>query len=288
MGQQAQRTARRRKLGTAPKEAREAAGVTATRAGEEILGDITRISRLETGQRRIAPLELEKLLNLYTVESTKEREWFFALASEGRKRNWWRQYSEMLPSGFKETLSVEADAAKISVCQTQVVPGLLQTRDYARVVMSGSPEPLTDEELAFYIDFRMKRQQLLERKAPPQYVCIMTEGVIRQRLGGPSVMAGQLRRLLAASALPQVTIQIVPFAEHTFTCTAGSFNLYTYPDPMDFEVVQVSTLDAELFLEEDDRVATYRTAFANLRNAALSAQESMQLIATIANELEQE
>lgn len=288
MGQQAQRTARRRKLGTALKEAREAAGVTPAQAGAAILGDTTRISRLETGQRRIAPLELEKLLSLYAVESPKEREWFFALASEGRKRNWWRQYSEMLPSGFKETLSVESDAARISVCQMQVVPGLLQTRAYARVVMTGSPEPFTSEALDFYVDFRMKRQQILKREEPPQYVCIVPEGVIRQHLGGGKVMAEQLRHLLAMSDLPHVTIQVVPFSERTFTCTAGSFNLYAYPDPMDFEVVQVSTLDAELFLEEDDRVATYRTAFANLRHRALSAQKSLELIATIAHELERE
>lgn len=288
MGQQAQRTARRRRLGSALRAAREAARVNTTAAAEAIHGDNTKISRVETGRHRLTRLELDTLLDLYGVKDKATRERLIALASEGRKRTWWCRYRDMLPGDFKESLTLESDTARISVYQSQVVPGLLQTPEYAKVVMTGSPNPLTEESLDFYVNFRMERQRLFDRENPPQYLCIMTEGVIRQLIGGAAVMAAQLRRLVTVSRPPDITIQIIPFSHTAFTCTGGAFNLYSYPDPMDLDVVHISHLDSALSLEEDETVAKYRWAFERLRASALSAEQSVELMASIADELEQE
>ncbi|MFE0046989.1 DUF5753 domain-containing protein [Streptomyces albireticuli] len=288
MGQQAQRTARRRRLGSALRAAREAARVNTTDAAAAIHGDNTKISRVETGRHRLTRLELDTLLDLYEVTEKRTRERLVALASEGRKKTWWCQYRDMLPGDFKESLTLESDTARISVYQPQVVPGLLQTREYAKVVMTGSPDRVTDEELDFYLDFRMERQRIFDREKPPQYLCIIPEGVIRQRVGGASVMAAQLRKLLAVSRPPAITIQIVPFSQTAFTCTGGAFNLYSYPDPMDLDVVHISHLDSALSLEEDETVAKYRWVFESLRASALSAEQSVKLMTSIAEELEQE
>ncbi|WP_179081017.1 helix-turn-helix domain-containing protein [Streptomyces rectiverticillatus] len=288
MGQQAQRTARRRKLGAALKDARVAAGVTVAEAAKVIGGDNSKVSRVENGRHRITQLELNALMDLCGVKQQKAREWLTALASEERKKNWWTQYHELLPGGFKETLLLESDAARIEVYQAEVVPGLLQTPDYARTVMAGAPYPPTDEQLDFYVKFRMERQRVFEREDPPQYICIMPEGVLHQQMGSADIMGFQLRRLVAACRSPYITIRVVPFTRHPYTCTGGSFNVYSYPGPMDLEVVHVPHLDGELYLEDDEAVAKYRRVFQNLQVSALSAQQSIELMTSIANDLERE
>ncbi|MCQ8770665.1 helix-turn-helix domain-containing protein [Streptomyces telluris] len=287
LGQQAQRTARRRKLGAALKELREAAGIAVAQAAAAVTGDNSKVSRIETGRHRITPAELEALLDLYRVEEKRTRDWLIALASEARKNTWWRQYGQLFP-GSSESLTLESEAEKISVFQAQLVPGLLQTPEYARAVLAGAPEPRTEETLDLYVDIRMQRQRLLQRDQPPQYHCIMLEGVIRQHLGGPKTMALQLRSLAAMSRLPHVTIQVVPFTQSVHASTSGSFNLYSYAPPMDFHVVHISHLGGALFMEQDDTVRKYQRAFQALQALAMSAEHSTSLMVSIADELEQE
>ncbi|MEU8549575.1 helix-turn-helix transcriptional regulator [Streptomyces roseoverticillatus] len=287
MGQQAQRTARRRRLGAALKELRESAGVTVAHAAAVICGDNSKVSRIETGRHCITTDELTTLLDLYKVGDTGIREWLRALGSEDRKQTWWRRYGELTP-GFKESLTLESEAAEISVYQTQVVPALLQTPEYARVLMAGTLEPRPKETVDLYVDIRMKRQIILRRENPPKYRCVMQEGVVRQQIGGANVMAAQLRRLVSEGQRPGVTIQIIPFSQTTFAGAGGSFYLYSYPEPMDFHVVQMSLLDGQRFLEDDDAVARGRRAFEALTASALSADDSSILMTSIADEFEQE
>ncbi|MEU7136821.1 helix-turn-helix transcriptional regulator [Streptomyces sp. NPDC046261] len=288
MGQPARCTARRRRLGAELRALREAANVSAEEAARAIHGDKSKISRQETGRHRVTRLELDALLGLYGVGDDKRRQWLIALAADGGKRSWWRQHSDILRDEFKELLTLESDAARIATFQTQAVPGLLQTREYATAVISGSPQQLSVEKLDFYVDFRIKRQDIFCGERPPQYLAILREGVLRQQVGGPEVMAAQLRHLIAVSRPPDVTIQVIPFSESSFTTTGGSFVLYSYPDPLDFDVVQVPYLDGVLYLEEDDTAAKYRRVFDALRASALSARQSTELLASIASELERE
>ncbi|MFF4157564.1 helix-turn-helix domain-containing protein [Streptomyces sp. NPDC001678] len=286
MGQPARRTARRRRLGAELKALREAAKVTTEEAARAIHGDKSKISRQETGRHRVLRLELDVLLDLYGVEDEKLREWLIALAAEGGKRSWWRQHSEMIPPGFKELLTLESDAARIATFRSQIIPGLLQTQDYATAVINGSSAQLTADKLEFYVDLRMERQKIFLRGDPPQYLAIIQEGALRQEIGGPEVLAEQLRHLVAVSQPPEVTIQVIPFSQGVFTETRGSFVLYSYPDPLDLDVVQVEYLDGALYLEEDEPVARYRRALDGLRASALSSRQSIELISSIADELE--
>ncbi|MFI8940534.1 helix-turn-helix domain-containing protein [Streptomyces syringium] len=288
MGQPARCTARRRRLGAELRTLREAAGISPEEAARAIHGDRSKISRQETGRHRVTRLELDALLDLYRAEDGKLRHWLIALASEGGKRSWWRQHGEILRDGFKELLTLESDAARIATFQTQVVPGLLQTREYATAVLAGSSEQLSKEKLQFYVDFRMKRQSIFEQESPPHYLCIMSEGVLHQQVGGRRVMAEQLRHLIDVSQPPDMTIQVIPFSQSAFTSTGGSFALYSYPDPLDFDVVQVAYLDGVLYLEEHETATKYRKVLDGLRASALSAQQSIELIASIARDLEHE
>ncbi|WP_058044306.1 helix-turn-helix domain-containing protein [Streptomyces roseifaciens] len=282
------RTARRRKLGAELRSLREAAGVSPEAAAKAIHGDKTKISRQETGQHRVTRLELEVLFTLYGVDDEKRREWLVALASEGNKRTWWRRHSGMLTDGFKEALDLESEAARISAFQSQVVPGLLQTQTYAAALISGASTSLTEQQLDFFVDFRMSRQSIFLRGNPPQYTAIMAEGVLHQQFGGPGVLAEQLRHLVDLSQSPDITIQVIPFTQTSFTDSGGSFALYSYPDPLDLDVVQVEHLDGALCLEDDETVAKYRRVLDKLRSSALPPGRSIELIASIARGLEHE
>ncbi|MEU3354001.1 helix-turn-helix transcriptional regulator [Streptomyces sp. NPDC037389] len=285
MGQPARRTARRRRLGAELKALREAAKITSEEAARAIHGDRTKISRQETGRHRVMRLELDVLLDLYQVEDEKLREWLIALAAEGGKRSWWRQHSDKIPPGFKELLTLESDAERIAVFQSQLIPGLLQTRDYATAIINGHSAHLADDKREFYVNLRMERQEIFQRAVPPQYLAIIQEGALRQEIGGPKVLTEQLRHLVALSRAPEMTIQVIPFSQGVFTATRGSFVLYSYPDPLDLDVVQVEYLDGALYLEEDEPVTRYKQALDGLRASALSSRQSVELISSIADEL---
>jgi transcriptional regulator with XRE-family HTH domain len=272
-------------LGAALKEARERAGVTPEQAARAIHGDKPKISRIETGRHRVSRLELETLLDLCQVDDSKTREWLVALSTEGQRRSWWRRHGDVLEQDFKELLTLEEDAERISAFQTQVLPGLVQTKNYATSVIRSSDPTLSAEQLEFFADFRLQRQAVLEKDAPPRYLCIVTEGVLRQQVGGPEVMAEQLHHLLKISNRPNVTVRVIPFEQPGYTGTSGSFVLYSYPDPLDLDVVQVEYLDGALYLEEDESVRKYRHSLDLLRSSALPAAESIDLISKIARDL---
>lgn len=287
VGQQAHRTARRRRLGTALRQLREAAGVTATEAAEAIHGGSSKISRIETGCHRVTRLELDVLMTLYRVRDGRTRERLIALASEERTRSWWRQPGEPLSASFKEVLALESSAAAISTFQMELVPGLLQTRAYAAAVLSGS-EPLPQDAIEFYLNLRMGRQSIFRRESPPNYLCVLTEGVLHQYVGGPATMAGQLRHLVDMSLMPAVTIQVIPYTQTTLIPTGGPFLIFSHPAPLNLDVVTLESLDGTRCLEDDEIVARYHRALDRLHESALSAERSVELIASIAHRFEHE
>ncbi|MBZ4319274.1 helix-turn-helix domain-containing protein [Streptomyces huiliensis] len=287
MAHASRRTARRRRLGTILREAREAAGVTATDAAQAIHTDNTKISRIETGRHRVTRLELETLFALYDVADVKMRKWLIALAAEGNQRTWWRGHSSRLNADFKELLTHESDAARITAFQSQLVPGLLQTRDYATAVIRDVSSHLSDADVDFFVDLRLARQNVLRRNNPPQYLALLQEGAIRQQIGGPTVLADQLRHLLAVNREPELTIQVVPFYQYGWTAVQGSFTVFSYPKPLDLDVVHIPYLGGSLYLEDDEVVRKSWRTIARLKAAALSTAQSAELMESIVLELEQ-
>ncbi|MGW1075646.1 DUF5753 domain-containing protein [Streptomyces sp. NPDC002537] len=287
MGHPARRTALRRKLGAELRTLREAAAVSVEEAATAIHGDRTKISRQETGRHRVTRLELETLFTLYKCEDEQLRQWLIALSAQGGGRAWWRQHGESFRDGFKEMLTLESDAARIAAFQPRVVPGLLQTQEYAAAVITDSAMELPPEGIDFYVDIRMSRQSIFLRGNPPKYTAIMAEGVLHQQIGGPDTLADQLRHLVTLSETPEITLKVIPFSQSAFTNTGGGpFVLYSYPDPLDFDVVQVAYLHGDLYSEEDETVTKYRKAFERLQATALPPEQSVELISSISRDLE--
>ncbi|WP_257137484.1 helix-turn-helix transcriptional regulator [Streptomyces sp. st115] len=274
-------TVRRRRLGAELKRLREKAGVKMEEAAERIGGDKPKISRQENGRQGVSKLEIEALLALYGVSDERLRTALTTLAREGRRKGWWAQYSDILPAGFQERLSMESDAARILTFQPMLVPGLLQTVEYATEVIRSVDKGVTEEERDSYIEVRKARQEIFTRDNPPQYVCLLDEAVLRREVGGPAVMAAQLDKILEVNNPPRLTIQVVPFSQGWHAGADGAFNIYSYPDPMDLDVVNLDYLDGALYLEEDQPVGRYQLAFDELRAAALASRQSMELVSAV-------
>ncbi|MFD4480377.1 helix-turn-helix domain-containing protein [Streptomyces sp. NPDC058471] len=271
-------TVRRRKVGGELRRLREAAGVKAEEAAERIGGDKSKISRQENGRQGISKLEMEALLDLYRVEDPKVRTALITMAREGRRKGWWAQYGDVLPVGFQERLAIESDAVRILAFQPLLVPGLLQTKSYAEVLIRGVEKDASEADRETLMAVRMSRQEILKGDDAPQYVCVLDEAVLRREIGGPKVMAEQLEQLLEISNPPRLTIQVIPFSEGWHAGLDGPFSVYTYPDPMDLDVVNLDYLDGALYLEEDGPVGRYQLAFDEIRAAAPSHRKSMDLI----------
>ncbi|WP_432152008.1 helix-turn-helix domain-containing protein [Streptomyces sp. bgisy029] len=277
-------TVRRRRLGAELKRLRERAGVRMEDAAERIGGDKPKISRQENGRQGVSKLEIEALLELYRVSDDRLWTALITLAREGRRKGWWAQYSDILPAGFQGRLSIESDAARILTFQSMLVPGLLQTAEYATEVIRAAGKSATEDQIKSYIEVRASRQEILARDNPPQYVCLLDEAVLRREVGGPAVMAGQLGKILEVNNPPRLTIQVVPLSQGWHAGADGAFNIYSYPDPMDLDVVNLDYLDGALYLEEDLPVERYQLAFDELRAAALASRQSMELVSSVRRE----
>ncbi|MFJ8847210.1 helix-turn-helix domain-containing protein [Streptomyces cyaneofuscatus] len=277
-------TVRRRRLGAELKRLRERAGVRMEDAAERIGGDKPKISRQENGRQGVSKLEIEALLALYGVSDDRLRTALTTLAREGRRKGWWAQYGDILTAGFQEWLSIESDAARILAFQPMLVPGLLQTVEYATEVIRCAEKDAPQEKRDSYIEVRKVRQEIFARDNPPQYVCLLDEAVLRREVGGPAVMAAQLARILEVNNPPKLTIQVVPFGQGWHAGVHGPFNIYNYPDPMDLDVVNLDYLDGALYLEEDDSVKRYQLAFDELRATALTTRQSMELVSSVQRE----
>lgn len=280
-------TVRALRLGSELRRLREAAGVDMKTAAERIGGDKPKISRMETGKQGVTKAELEVLLQLYSVEDRKIVAALDALRATRRRPDWWDQYGTILGPQLRERLAIERDAVRILCFQPLLIPGLLQTPEYARVVNLGVARDASPDQIESLTQVRMVRQEIFKRDSPPQYVCVLDEAVLRRSVGGPAVMAGQLKHLLTAIEPPLTSVQVIPFSNGWHPGLDGSFTIYAYPDPMDLDVVVSEYLDGALYLEEDRTVDQYRLAFDELRTLALSSGQSIDLISRIARDLEE-
>ncbi|MDL4777469.1 MULTISPECIES: helix-turn-helix domain-containing protein [Thermomonosporaceae] len=277
-------TIRSRWLGAALLKARKDAGLTLDEAAGRLDWQTSKISRIENGLARAHWGDVHDMLNAYAVTDPDRREALTSLAKSLRERNWWRGYGARLDPPFADFLSLEGAAQEMSTYQPQVVPGLLQTRDYA-LAMVGSSRLWEDPEAAGrFVDVRIGRQAVLTRPSPLKLRAVVGEAALRQQVGGREVMDGQLRHLQRAAELPNVTVQVLPFAAGSATGMFGPFGILTFKGQGVAEVVFLENLVGGLYLEEDDEIHQYRLACRHLRASALSPKQSLRLVADVLKE----
>ncbi|MGD9529288.1 MAG: helix-turn-helix domain-containing protein, partial [Pseudonocardia sp.] len=220
-----------------------------------------KVSRMETGVVKVGVQDLRALLELYDVVGPARDE-LFARARESRRRGWWHEFADIVPPGSARFYGLEDAAVTIAHHSASLVPGLLQTRSYVAALIGSVPGidlPLAGQRVAL----RMRRQQLLDRAVPPRLHVVLDEAVLCRRVGGPAVLAEQLRHLLAVAQRPTVTIQVVEFTAATHPAVGVSFTVFglggaTDADQVDFR----AQLDANSFVEHPAQVAIYTSALA--------------------------
>jgi transcriptional regulator with XRE-family HTH domain len=240
---------------------------------------VQHISNLESGQLPTAA-DLELLLGLY---GKADRIPFMReLLSAARKaKNWWTAMSGVTPKWFDLYLGLESGAKELFMYNTIVVPGLLQTREYAMAVLRGNPD-LNEEQVAQGADLRVGRQQILDREPEPvRFWTVLDESVLYRKRGDAAVMRGQLEHLIEMSKRPRVDIQILPLdAGPTVALDGGNFLVMRFPPEMEGDpgLVHLELLTGGHYVEKPDEIAQYQRALTRLHAMAANQKASRGMI----------
>jgi len=277
-------TVRRKRLGIELRRLREHAELTCEDVGQRLECSGTRISRMETGRISVRPGDVRELLEVYGV-SGAEADSLVQLAREARRKGWWHTYGRVLPTWFEAYIGLESEAVRLHDFQSLVIPGLLQTEDYARAVLRAGPHAGSSAEIDRQVALRMERQKILSQAEPPDVWVVLSESVLRVHVGGPAIMRAQLRRLAGVAERPNITLQVLPLATVAHVHPVSPFTMLEFPNTADPAVVYLEHLTGSLFLENEDEVRRYRVIFDHLRAESLGTGESADLIAQVEADL---
>jgi hypothetical protein len=263
-------------LGKQLRELREAAKLTLREAGHHVQRDAATISRMEVGLVPARTPDVVALLNLYGVSSGSKRDGLERLSRDVWQKGWWDRYAVATLGPMLDHAWLEARARRIRSYDAMVVPGLLQTRDYAAAVITAADPAAPREHLDHWLEFRMDRQRVLDAEPDPRVEILLDEAVLHRLIGGAEVMRGQLLRLAEAAERPNVTVRVVPFGAGAHASPEGPFVIFDMPEPYP-DVVYVETRGGSYYTEAASADGFVR-AYDSLRTVALIPDVSARFI----------
>ncbi|GHF82920.1 helix-turn-helix domain-containing protein [Streptomyces thermodiastaticus] len=264
-------------LGRRLQDMRQNVGASLEEAAKALRVTPLTIRRLEKAEVALKPLYVEKLLQTYGADQ-QEIDEFVAMAERANKPGWWHAYRDVVPSWFTAYVSLETGAKTLRTYEPHYVTGLLQTRDYARCVLRGGFPNDSEEELERRVELRLRRQSLLERTDAPTLWVVMEEAVLHRAVGGPDVMREQIDRLLEASELDHVSLDIVPFSAGAHVGACAPFTYFRFEEPELPDIVYSELLTASVYL--DDRADVVAHLEAHSRMALLTSSQESKAILT--------
>jgi len=272
---------RRRELGALLRKMREDRGMSVKQVTEYLICSPSKVSRIETGHRGATLRDIRDLCDLYGVTDQAERDRLMTLAKEGKQQGWWQSYD--LP--YSNYVGLEAEAVTVSGFHSSVVPGLLQTADYARAIHEAAiPEistpALTSVVVDQRVEARIRRQDLLTKGKPLNLSIVMDEAVLHRVVGGPAVMSAQLRHLVNMTELPNATIQVIPYDVGAHPALESTFYILDFGEAVP-SVIYVEGLVGWIYFERTEDIDRYRRVFERLNGIALSPEESIKVMTKI-------
>jgi len=267
-------TVRRRELGALLRALRNEKGLTAEQVADSLLCSLSKVSRMETGHSTPSLRDIRDLCGLYEVTDGAERERLMTLARQSKEQAWWQSYD----LAYATYVGLEAEAVAISAFQSSAVHGLLHTADYARANHESSMPRLDPEQIDLQIEAKLTRQRILTRADPPSFAVVLDEAVLHRMVGGRRVMATQLAQILDVSALPNVTVQILPFALGAHPALESNFTILELPDPTP-GVVFAEGMIGSTYLDRPEDLKRYHDVFHELQSIALDPKDAGDLIA---------
>ncbi|MGH3856973.1 MAG: helix-turn-helix domain-containing protein [Pseudonocardiaceae bacterium] len=267
-------TVYRLQLGRELRRLREAAGRSREDAAAELECDVSKVGKVETGKATLRPAEVKALLDLYHVT---DRDNVLRMAQYARRRSTVR-----VPDWAKTFVGMEAAAAEIRTYQTELVPGLLQTEDYAHVVTQSADPTRDPRQVDRLVASRIERQERLRSPGAPLIWAILNEAVIRRQVGDRETIGRQLLHLVELGNDPNITIQVLPFSAGAHPAMGSSFVHLRLGDPPDGEIIYLEDMASSDYVGRPALIASYLTAFGMLAQRALSPAQSSLLIKSAA------
>jgi len=284
-------TVPRRQLGRYLRDLRNGQRLTVRAAAERLEWSEAKIWRIETGQVGLRSLDVEAMCRIYGA-APDLTEALMGLAKETKAKGWWHSYGDVIPEGFDVYIGLEEAAASFSWYESELIPGLLQTEDYARAVIAADKPAVEDEEIDRRVHVRIARQALLTRvTAAPELRIVLNEAIVRRPVGGTEVMSGQLRRLLDASGLPNVALRIISFSAGLHLgIISGPFVILRFPLNGDGRAsepptVYVDGFTGDLYLDKPNEIKRYDEAFGAIWSVALDEKASQELLSRASKEI---
>ena len=256
--------------------------MTREEAGYAIRGSESKISRLELGRVSFKKRDITDLLRLYDIPEGDERvDALVQLAEEANQPGWWHRYDDVMAKWFQTYIGLEEAASLIRTYEIQFVPGLLQTEDYARAVVSvGAPQD-TDEQIEAKVRVRLERQRILERPEPPALWAVIDEAALRRPMGGRRLMRAQIEHLLLMMKRPNITVQVVPFRQGGHAAESGAFTILRFDGEDLPDVVYLEQLVSALYLDKREQVDRYLQTMVRLTGEAPTPDATVELLQKI-------
>jgi transcriptional regulator with XRE-family HTH domain len=276
-------TVRRRRLALELRRLRESAKLTCEEVAEQLECSASKISRVETGRVSVSPRDVRDMLEIYGAPP-EQRDSLVQLARDSRQKGWWHAYGDTIQPHFGTYLGLESAASEIRIYEVSLIPGLLQTEEYARAVISAGMvnSPRTDIERR--VALLMERQRLA-RSSPPKVWAVLDEAALRREVGGTEVMRVQLEYLLELTGLPNVSLQVVPFGGGAHPAMGRPFVILVFGECIDPDVVYLEDLTSALWVENVAEVDRYNVFFNHLQATALSFEASAALVTEVLKQM---
>jgi transcriptional regulator with XRE-family HTH domain len=279
----------RRRLRSELRAERDRAGYTQEQVANEMDWSLSKVIRIEKGDVGISTNDLRALLQLYNVTDQERVTTLVGLARSGRQRSWWHAYRDRLSPTFVKLIGYEAEAVRMVAVSGLLIPGLLQTPEYAsELVDRCNPVPVDESEVEFFTRIRMRRQvELFENRRPAPYLqAIVDEGALRRVVRDVSTTIRQLDHLIEMAGRPNVDIGVVPFAAGAYPGMFGTFTILQFEDPVTDDVMYIDELSGLLvFRDLENETDQYWEALERIRDSVLSTEDSVALIRKVKEDL---
>jgi len=275
---------RRLILGSQLRRLREKAGISCAEAGYSIRGSASKISRMETGRISFKERDVQDLLTLYGLSDPDERAQLLSLVAQTRQTGWWHRYNERMPKWFEDYVGLEEAASRIQSWELQFMPGLLQTEDYTRAVVTHGHPRAAGETIDSMVDLRMRRQKILDGQHPPRLWMVVDESVLHRSFGSVAMLKKQIDKLLELTELSHVSLQVIPFAKSGYVAE-GAFSILRFAETELPDITYIEHLTGALYLERPDEIEVYGRAFDRLVVDAETPRGSRQFLEKVRADL---
>jgi transcriptional regulator with XRE-family HTH domain len=268
-------------LGTRLHRLREEMCITHKDAGQAIRVSAAKIGQLESGRVRFKEDEVAGLLTLYGVTDDAERAALLSLVHQANTPGWWHTFDAILPDWFETYLGLEEAASRIRAYAVQFVPELLQTSDYARAALRLAYPQAPDQEIERRVALRLRRQQLLTGPEPLRLWAVVDEMALLRHTGGGPVMRAQLRRLVEATELPNVTLNVLPVRAGRYAALTGPFSILRFTQPELPDLIYLEQLTGAIYLDRRADLDRYALVMEGLCANATGTAATVRTLCTI-------